>query len=186
MNYAVIKKFDIANGPGVRVSLFVSGCRHRCKNCFNSEAWDFSYGNPFTEDTLNEIINALSPDYITGFSLLGGEPFEPENQPELLKLLMTIKEKLPNKDIWCYTGFLFDTQLLEGKVGNPETVIKMLKNIDVLVDGKFVEDLKSPDLLFRGSSNQRIIDVKKSLASGQTMWLDGVWQRKMGSGNIYE
>ena len=186
MNYAVIKKFDIANGPGVRVSLFVSGCRHRCKNCFNSEAWDFGYGFPFTEDTLNEIIMALSPDYITGFSLLGGEPFEPENQPELLKLLKAIKEKLPNKDIWCYTGFLFDTQLLEGKVGNIDTVKEMLCNIDVLVDGKFVEELKSPDLLFRGSSNQRIIDVKKSLKSNETCWLDGVWQRKMGSGNIYE
>ncbi len=184
MNYAVIKKFDIANGPGVRVSLFVSGCRHFCKNCFNSEAWDFGYGKTFTDDTVNEIINALTPDHITGFSLLGGEPFEPENQTELVKLLRIIKEKLPNKDIWCYTGFLFDTQLLLGDVG--EHAKDMLENIDVLVDGKFVEELKSPDLLFRGSSNQRIIDVKKSLESGEVVWLDGVWQRRMGSGNIYE
>lgn len=184
MNYAVIKKFDIANGPGVRVSLFVSGCRHKCKNCFNKEAWDFEYGKPFTDDTIKEIVAALTPSHITGFSLLGGEPFEPENQKPILDLLKIIKEKLPNKDIWCYTGFLFDTQLLSGKVG--EYAIDMLKYIDVLVDGKFVEELKSLDLLFRGSSNQRIIDVKKSLESNDVEWLDGVWQRKMGSGNIYE
>ncbi len=186
MNYAVIKKFDIANGPGVRVSLFVSGCRHRCKNCFNSEAWDFGYGKPFTRDTVNEIITALSPSHIEGFSLLGGEPFEPENQDALAELLAEIKKRLPDKTVWCYTGFLYDTQLLGGKVGDAETVRKMLSNIDVLVDGKFIEELKSPDLIFRGSSNQRIIDVKKSLKKGETVWLDGVWQRKMGSGNIYE
>ena len=186
MNYAVIKKFDIANGPGVRVSLFVSGCRHRCKNCFNSEAWDFGYGKPFTEATAEEIISALAPSHIEGFSLLGGEPFEPENQEELASLLAKIKERLPEKTVWCYTGFIYDTQLLEGKVGNPETVKKMLSNIDVLVDGKFVEELKSLDLIFRGSSNQRIIDVKKSLSRGKTVWLNGVWQRKMGSGDIYE
>ena len=186
MNYAVIKKFDIANGPGVRVSLFVSGCRHRCKNCFNSEAWDFSYGKPFTADTEQELINALSADYIEGFSLLGGEPFEPENQGALAELLAKIKEKLPEKTVWCYTGFLFDRELLKGDVGNTETVKQMLSNIDVLVDGKFVESLNSPDLIFRGSSNQRIIDVKRSLVSGETVWLEGNWQRKMGSGNIYE
>ena len=186
MNYAVIKKFDIANGPGVRVSLFVSGCRHRCKNCFNSEAWDFNYGKPFTNDTLEEIITALSPSFIEGFSLLGGEPFEPENQETLAKLLDEIKLRLPNKTVWCYTGFLYDTQLLEGKVGSIETIRKMLSNIDVLVDGKFIEELKSPDLIFRGSSNQRIIDIKNSISSGKTVWLDGVWRRKMGSGNIYE
>lgn len=186
MNYAALKKFDIANGPGVRVSLFVSGCRHRCKNCFNSEAWDFGYGQEFTEKTAEEIVNALSPTYIEGFSLLGGEPFEPENQAELAKLLKLIKEKLPEKTVWCYTGFLFDSGLLKGTVGDLETVKQMLQNIDVLVDGKFVEELKSPDLIFRGSSNQRIIDVRKSLDAKQTLWLDGVWQRKMGSGNIYE
>lgn len=186
MNYAVIKKFDIANGPGVRVSLFVSGCRHKCKNCFNSEAWDFSYGKPFTKETADEIITALTPSHIEGFSLLGGEPFEPENQSSLAELLAEIKEKLPEKTVWCYTGFLYDTQLLEGKVGDIKNVKKMLSNIDVLVDGKFVEELKSPDLIFRGSSNQRIIDVKKSLKMGETVWLEGVWQRRMGSGNIYE
>ena len=186
MNYAVIKKFDIANGPGVRVSLFVSGCRHRCKNCFNSEAWDFSYGKEFTNDTLEEIITALKPLHIQGFSLLGGEPFEPENQEEVCRILKEIKEKLPEKDVWCYTGFLYDTQLLAGKVGNAETVKEMLSNIDVLVDGKFVEELKSPDLIFRGSSNQRIIDVQKSLENNEVIWLEGKWQRRMGSGDIYE
>lgn len=186
MNYAVIKKFDIANGPGVRVSLFVSGCRHRCKNCFNSEAWDFSYGAPFTKEVEKEIICALEPDYIEGFSLLGGEPFEPENQEALADFLTELKSKLPQKTVWCYTGFDYDKQLLAGSVGNIETVKKMLSSIDVLVDGKFVEELKSPDLIFRGSSNQRIIDVKKSLEANQVIWLDGVWQRKMGSGNIYE
>lgn len=186
MNYGAIKKFDIANGPGVRVSLFVSGCRHFCKNCFNSEAWDFSYGKPYTDEVLEDIIKSLSPEHITGFSLLGGEPFEPENQADVLKTVSEIKKRLPNKDIWVYTGFTFDSQLMAGAVGNPETVKEILKNIDVLVDGKFVEELKSPDLLFRGSSNQRIIDVKKSLSENSVLWLDGVWQRKMGSGNIYE
>lgn len=186
MNYATIKKFDIANGPGVRVSLFVSGCRHFCKNCFNSEAWDFNYGKAYTDEVLNDIIKSLSPDYITGFSLLGGEPFEPENQADVLKTIKEIKTKLTNKDIWVYSGFTFDTDLLGGKVGEKDLVLEILNNIDVLVDGKFVEELKSPDLLFRGSSNQRIIDVKKSLEADEVIWLEGVWQRKMGSGNIYE
>lgn len=186
LNYAVIKKFDIANGPGVRVSLFVSGCRHKCKNCFNSEAWDFSYGKPFSDETKQEILTALEPNHIEGFSLLGGEPFEPENQEAVLDILKAIKEKMPNKTVWCYTGFLYDSQLLEGRVGNPDTVKEILKYIDVLVDGKFVEELKSPDLIFRGSSNQRIIDIKKSLSSGEVIWLEGKWQRRMGSGDIYE
>lgn len=186
MNYAVIKKFDIANGPGVRVSVFVSGCRHFCKNCFNSEAWDFSYGKPFTDEVLEELVNATSPDYINGFSVLGGEPFEPENQDGVLRIVKTIKTKFPQKNIWIYTGFLFDEQLLKGTVGDLDTVTQILKYTDVLVDGKFVEELKSPDLLFRGSSNQRIIDVQKSLIQGETLWLDGKWERRMGSGNIYE
>lgn len=186
MNYAVIKKFDIANGPGVRVSLFVSGCRHFCKNCFNSEAWDFNYGKPYTDEVLEEIISATAPGHITGFSVLGGEPFEAENQSEVLRTVKEIKKRLPQKDIWIYTGFLFDEQLLKGTVGDLSTVKEILQNTDVLVDGKFVEELKSPDLLFRGSSNQRIIDVQKSLSSGEIVWLDGKWERRMGSGNIYE
>ena len=182
MNYATIKPRDIANGPGVRVSLFVSGCRHKCKNCFNKEAWDFSYGKPFDADTVEEILKALEPDFVSGFSLLGGEPFEPENTDELALLLEKIKSLFPKKSIWCYTGFVFDTELL--KQNNP-SVMKMLKNIDVLVDGRFVEELKSLTLIFRGSSNQRIIDVKASLNSGETVLLEGIWERKMGSGNIY-
>jgi len=186
MNYAVIKKFDIANGPGVRVSLFVSGCRHYCKNCFNSEAWDFNYGKPYTESVLEEIIAAVAPIHISGFSVLGGEPFEPENQAEVLKTVKAIKTRLPDKNIWIYSGFLFDEQLLAGKVGDLETVKEIFKYTDVLVDGKFIEELKSPDLLFRGSSNQRIIDVQKSIASDEVIWLEGKWERRMGSGNIYE
>ncbi len=186
MNYAVIKKFDIANGPGVRVSLFVSGCRHFCKNCFNSEAWDFSYGKPFTDEVLEDLVKSTAPDYITGFSVLGGEPFEPENQEGVLSVVKAIKTEMPQKSIWIYTGFLFDEQLLKGTVGDLNTVKEILKYTDVLVDGKFVEELKSPDLLFRGSANQRIIDVQKSLIAKETVWLEGKWERKMGSGNIYE
>lgn len=180
MNYAALKKFDIANGPGVRVSLFVSGCRHRCKNCFNSEAWDFSYGNPFTSDVENEILTELGKDYIMGLSLLGGEPFEPENRAALTDLLEKAKQKYPEKQVWCYTGFQFEELLKQ------ETAKEMLEYIDVLVDGKFVEELKSADLIFRGSSNQRIIDVKKSLEAGSVVWLDGIWRREMGSGDIYK
>lgn len=179
MNYAALKKFDIANGPGVRVSLFVSGCRHHCKNCFNREAWDFDFGKPFTEETVEEILTELDKDYIKGLSLLGGEPFEPENREALTELLKKSKQRNPEKPVWCYTGFEFEN------LTDP-TATEMLSLIDVLVDGKFVEELKSPDLIFRGSSNQRIIDVEKSLRAGHAVWLDGVWKRKMGSGNIYE
>ena len=186
MNYAAIKKFDIANGPGVRVSLFVSGCRHRCKNCFNKEAWDFDFGAFFDKSIEEEILTALAPDYIEGFSLLGGEPFEPENQEALASLLEKIKERYPHKTVWIYSGFLFDSQLLAGSVGSLDAVKKMFTNADVLVDGKFVEELKNPALIFRGSSNQRIIDLKRSLKENKTVLLRGNWERKMGSGNIYE
>ena len=179
MNYATLKKFDIANGPGVRVSLFVSGCRHHCKNCFNREAWDFDYGTPFTEDIENEILTELDKNHIKGLSLLGGEPFEPENRKALTNLLKKVKQRNPQKSVWCYTGFEFE------KLTDP-TAVELLSLIDVLVDGKFIEELKSPELIFRGSSNQRILDVKKSIDTGKAIWLDGVWQRKMGSGNIYE
>lgn len=179
MNYAALKKFDIANGPGVRVSLFVSGCRHHCKNCFNREAWDFDFGKPFTKQTEEEILAELDKDYIKGLSLLGGEPFEPENRAALTQMLKRVREKYPEKTVWCYTGFEFEKL-------SDQTAREMLSLIDVLVDGKFVEELKSPDLIFRGSSNQRIIDVKKSLEAGEVIWLEGVWRRKMGSGNIYE
>lgn len=186
MNYAVIKKNDIANGPGVRISLFVSGCRHHCKNCFNQEAWDFAYGSPFTEDTIEEILFALAPDYVAGLSLLGGEPFEPENQEGLLKLVRLARQRFPKKTIWCYTGFSLEKDLLPGRVGNPGTAHELLSCLDVLVDGKFVEALKDPGLLFRGSSNQNIIDVPKSLKAGHMVLLEGSWYRTMGSGNIDE
>lgn len=186
MNYAVIKKNDIANGPGVRVSLFVSGCRHHCTNCFNQEAWDFTYGSLFTKETAAEILSALAPDYVAGLSLLGGEPFEPENQEELLKLVRLVRQRFPQKTIWCYTGFTLEKDLLSGRTGNPETVKELLSLLDVLVDGKFIEALKDPGLLFRGSSNQNIIDVPKSLQAGHMVLLEGRWYRTMGSGNIDE
>ena len=186
MNYALIRKNDIANGPGVRVSLFVSGCRHHCKGCFNPETWNFSYGKRFTDETISEILNALRYDHIEGLSLLGGEPFEPENQEELLHLTLLVRERYPQKTIWCYSGFTFETQLFPGKVGNPETCRMLLKNLDVLVDGTFREELKNPALLFRGSSNQNIIDVRKSIEAGEMVLLEGKWERSMGSSDIYE
>lgn len=165
MNYGEIKKNDIANGIGVRTSLFVSGCRHHCKDCFNSQTWDFSFGNAFTEQTMIEILEACEPDWINGLSLLGGEPFEPENQRVLLPFLVMFKEKFPQKDIWCYSGFTFEE--ITGKVksrAKTDVSEEMLSLIDVLVDGRFEQTLKDISLKFRGSSNQRVIDVKKTLA----------------------
>ena len=169
MNYGEIKNFDIANGEGVRVSLFVSGCTHHCKNCFNPETWSFDYGKPFTDETEDYIIECLKPDYINGFSLLGGEPFEPENQKALLSLLRRIRTQYPSKTVWCYTGYLFDTELLSESRARCECTDEMLSLIDILVDGEFVQDLHDISLSFRGSSNQRIIDVKKSLATGEVI-----------------
>lgn len=174
MNYGEIKKNDIANGLGVRVSLFVSGCRHHCKNCFNKDTWDFSYGKPFTKKTEKEIIEAMAPDYINGFSLLGGEPFEPENQEALVELLTAIKKEYPEKDIWCYTGFLMDEELLGDSRANTIHTRKLLSLIDILVDGRFVEELKDISLKFRGSSNQRVIDVKKTLATNEIVWVENL------------
>ena len=162
MNYGEIKKCDIANGEGVRVSLFVSGCTHHCKGCFNSETWDFNYGKPFTSDTEQEILNALSYEYINGLSLLGGEPFEIQNQRVLLPFIQKVKEIFPNKTIWCYTGYTLNKDLIQGGRAYCECTADMLKCIDILVDGEFVEELKDISLVFRGSSNQRIIDIKKS------------------------
>ncbi len=163
MNYATIKFNDIANGLGVRTSLFVSGCTHFCKGCFNSEAWSFSYGKPFTKDVEDEIILSLKNSYVDGLSLLGGEPFEPQNQSALLPFLQRVKKEVPNKNIWCYTGYLFDKELLGESRAKTKDTLKMLELIDVLVDGKFIEELKDISLMFKGSSNQRIIDVKQSL-----------------------
>lgn len=167
MNYATIKPNDIANGPGVRVSLFVSGCTHHCKNCFNSEAWDFNYGQPFTKETEDEIIKAMDFDYIAGFSLLGGEPFEPQNQAVLCEVLERVKKEYPEKSVWCYSGYTFDKDLLSGRLCDFSITKRMLDCIDFLVDGKFVEAKKDITLRFKGSSNQRIIDVQKSLKSGK-------------------
>ena len=169
MNYATFRTHDVANGPGVRVSLFVSGCTHRCRGCFNAEAWDFSYGQPYTEELEERILEALAPDYVKGFSLLGGEPFEPSNQATLVYLLEKIKERYPNKTVWCYSGFDFSDDLTAGRVGDPSITRRMLCCIDVLVDGKFVEEKKDLSLRFRGSSNQRIINVPASLESGEVI-----------------
>ncbi len=163
MNYAVIKKTDTANGPGVRVSLFVSGCTHHCKSCFNSETWDFNYGMPYTEETENEIIDALSPAYIRGLSLLGGEPLEPANRTVLLGLLKRVRSLYPHKDVWCYTGYDFEKDLLVWMEEGRADVEELLSLIDVLVDGEFVEEKKNLRLAFRGSENQRLLDVPASL-----------------------
>lgn len=165
MYYSIIKNCDIANGEGVRVTLFVSGCRNHCKDCFQPETWNFQYGKPFTQDTINEILKLLKPDYIKGLTLLGGEPFEPENQKSILNLVKTVKEHLPNKDIWCFTGFTLDKEIWGISRASGEKANEILKFIDILVDGRFEADKKNLSLKFRGSSNQRIIDVPKSLAS---------------------
>ena len=164
MNYGNIKECDIADGPGVRVSLFVSGCRHHCKGCFNKETWDFGYGKPYTKETEDEIIRLLAPSYIQGLTLLGGEPFEPENQKELAGLLKRVRETYPDKDIWCYTGYLYDVDLPEGGRVHTEVTEEMLSYIDVLVDGEFIEEEKDVTLVFRGSRNQRIIELGKEKA----------------------
>ena len=167
MKYADIKKIDVANGEGVRVSVFVSGCNHHCKGCFNQCAWDFNYGKKFTEKEEQQIIDYMNHDYISGLSLLGGEPLEPKNQEGLLPLIKKVKEKFPNKNIWCYTGFDFEKDVVGKMAKNNETTRELLKYIDIIVDGKFEEDKKDLKLQFRGSSNQKIVDVKKSLKTGQ-------------------
>ncbi len=172
MNYATIKPHDTADGYGVRVSLFVSGCTHHCKGCFNSEAWDFNYGNCYTKETEDQIIDLLKRDYIRGLSLLGGEPMEPQNQAVLVNLIRRVKSELPEKDIWCYSGYLFDHDLVKGGRAYTEYTDEILSDLDVLVDGKFVEELKDLKLKFRGSSNQRLIDVKNSLSNHSVVLID--------------
>lgn len=166
MNYGEIKLCDIANGEGVRVSLFVSGCTHHCKECFNPETWDFSYGKPFGEEVQERILSELAPDYIDGLSLLGGEPFEPANQRALLPFLRRVRERFPQKTVWCYTGYTLESDLLSESRARCECTDEMLSCLDVLVDGEFVLEKKNISLPFRGSENQRIIDVKKTLDCG--------------------
>ena len=175
MNYATIKNNDIANGPGVRVSLFVSGCTHRCPGCFNEVAWDFDYGQPFTQETVDAILGMLKPNHIKGLTLLGGEPFEPQNQPDIVNLLRQVKEAYPEKSIWAYSGYLFEQDILAGRLGPKETTEAYIRYLDVLVDGPFIQSRKNLSLRFRGSDNQRLIDVKASLKKGETvLWQD--WQ----------
>jgi len=166
MHYGTIKNCDIANGEGVRVTLFVSGCRHHCKGCFNPETWAFDYGLPFTRAVEDELLTALAPTYIAGLTLLGGEPFEPENQRVLLPFLRRLRERYPDKTVWAYSGYLLDTELLapDGRA-HCEATEPLLHLIDVLVDGEFVLALKNISLPFRGSENQRLIDVRASLAA---------------------
>ena len=173
MNYAKINKNDIANGIGVRVTLFVSGCTHHCKGCFNQEAWDFNYGEPFTAAVEDELLEALSPSWINGITLLGGEPMEPSNQRVLMPFLKRVKEKYPEKTIWCFSGSTLETDLLADSRARCEVTDEMLSLIDVLVDGEFVEKQKDISLRFRGSSNQRLIDLKATLRTGTVVLWDG-------------
>jgi len=167
MNYANIKDTDIANGEGVRVSLFVSGCTHHCKNCFNPETWDFCYGKPFTLEVEDTLLKMIEPSYIKGLTLLGGEPMEPKNQVALLPFIKRFREKFGNtKTIWCYTGFVYDKDLVSGGRAHTEATDELMQNIDVLVDGPFIEALKNITLKFRCSPNQRIINMPETLKTG--------------------
>lgn len=174
MNYANIKYYDIANGPGIRTSLFISGCTHHCKNCFNSEAWNFNYGSPFTDDIADKIIESCKPDYISGLSLLGGEPLEVKNQKELLPFLRKFKKLFINKTVWCYSGYTYEqlTGIKESKC-RCRVTDELLYLIDVLVDGEFIQELYDISLRFKGSSNQRIIDLNKTRIVGNVViWTD--------------
>lgn len=175
MNYCNVKYFDIANGEGVRTTLFVSGCTNRCEDCFQPETWDFHYGNPFTSAVEDEILASLSPYYVNGLTLLGGEPFEPSNQRALVPFLRRVRAQHPEKTIWCFTGFTLDGELLrDGSHPRCEVTDEMLSLMDVLVDGRFVKALKDISLRFRGSSNQRIIDLNETRKQGSIV----LWDKK--------
>lgn len=171
MNYGEIKYYDIANGPGVRTSLFVSGCRNRCEDCFNRETWAFDFGKPYTEETENAVVESLKPDYIAGLTVLGGEPFEKENQPEVLKLVKRVRKEFPNKTIWIFSGFTYE-ELIRGSRAAGETANEILSVCDVLVDGRFDKTKKNISLKFRGSENQRIIDLKPTLSQNKVVLKD--------------
>ncbi|MGL5436255.1 MAG: anaerobic ribonucleoside-triphosphate reductase activating protein [Lachnospiraceae bacterium] len=172
MNYAAIKPVDVANGPGIRVSLFVCGCTHHCKGCFNKETWDFHYGSRFDEEIEQQILKLLDHSYITGLSLLGGEPLEPENQSALLSLLQKVHKQFPEKTIWCYSGYQLEYIMSRMMPGSSKTS-ELMGYLDVLVDGMFIEDEKDLNLRFRGSRNQRILDVQASLRTGSAVWHSG-------------
>ena len=172
MYYGNIKNCDIADGLGVRVTLFVSGCTHHCRGCFQPETWAFDYGKPYTQETEQSIIDMLAPDYIDGLTLLGGEPMEPENQRELLSLLRRVRAVCPGKNVWCYTGYTLESDLLGESRARCEVTDELLRLIDVLVDGEFVEAEKNISLAFRGSENQRIIDLNQTLETGRTVLLE--------------
>ncbi len=176
MYYGEIKNYDIANGLGVRVTLFVSGCRNRCEGCFQPQTWDFGYGKPFTAETQDKIIGMLAPDYINGLTVLGGEPMEPENQRELLPFLKRVRAAYPGKDIWIFSGFTFEELTSGDGRCRTEVTDEILSLADVLVDGRFVLAEKSLALTFRGSANQRVLDLKKSLAAGSAVSFDGIRQ----------
>ncbi len=169
MNYGNIKYFDIADGPGVRTTLFVSGCSHHCPGCFQPETWEFDFGRPYTAETEEEIIASLAPDYVDGLTLLGGEPMEKVNQRALLPLVKKVRELYPQKDIWCYTGYTLETELLQPSRARCEVTDELLSLIDVLVDGEFIEAQRDLTLLFRGSRNQRLIDLPATLKKGETV-----------------
>ncbi len=171
MYYSTIKDCDIANGTGVRITLFVSGCTNRCKNCFQPQTWDFSFGEPFTEQTEEKLLAMLKPDYISGLTLLGGEPMEPQNQRALVPFLRKVRKTYPQKNIWCFTGFTYDMLKTDGSHPRCEVTDEMLSLIDVLVDGKYVDELKDLTLQFRGSSNQRLIDMNKTRENGEVTLL---------------
>ena len=171
MNYGAIKKCDIANGVGVRTVLFVSGCTHHCKGCFQPETWSFDYGERYTKETEDEIIESLKPDYVDGITLLGGEPFEPENQRELVKLLRRIKKELPKKTVWSFSGYTYEELTGESRAVC-EVTNEMLSMLDVLVDGEFVEAKRNISLRFRGSENQRLIDMNKTRKEGKIVLWD--------------
>ena len=169
MHYGNIKNYDIADGEGVRVTLFCSGCTNRCEGCFQPETWDFCYGKEYTKETEDQLIQMLTNPNIQGLTLLGGDPFEPSNQRTLITLLRRVKQELPTKDVWAYTGFVYEQDLLEGQRKHTEVTDEMLSYIDVLVDGPFVIDEKDISLYFRGSTNQRVIDMQKTLKSGSVV-----------------
>ncbi|MBE5934508.1 MAG: anaerobic ribonucleoside-triphosphate reductase activating protein [Lachnospiraceae bacterium] len=186
MNYADIKQYDVANGPGVRVSLFVSGCTHQCKNCFNKEAWDFKYGKPFTNDTIDSIIEYCGQSYVKGLTILGGEPMEPSNQKGILPLIKKFKEIYPDKSLWIFSGYDFENDILNVMSHKYPETKQILSYVDVIVDGKFIEELQNRNLRFKGSSNQRTILVQESLKNNTLVLWDDVIHTEFKTNDMEE